>query len=104
MLRLWRLAFHFLDFEILGKSNGLRSELVQGVLSPVELVVMEDTVGVLPRSACLPVLIPKHPRTLLLRACTCHFLHGMALGILDPVTNWGRRVKQQLPCLRLDQL
>lgn len=32
LLRLWRLAFYFLDFEKLERSSGLRSEMIPGSL------------------------------------------------------------------------
>lgn len=58
VLRLWRLAFYFLDFEKLERSAGLRSEIIPGSLgSPLEVMVAEDTVGVLPRSPLSSMLI-----------------------------------------------
>ena len=76
VLRLWRLAFHFLEFEKLEKSNGLRFEIAQGALSPLlELVVAEDALSALRRpllSSCA------HPQ--LLSALFATFFGALSLG------------------------
>lgn len=94
VLRLWRLAFHFLNLEMLGKSNGLRSEMLQRASSPpLELVALPGSpVSFWAQKLCI----------LLLRTCTCHHLQNTALGFLELKINWYRSMKEFLPCLKLD--
>lgn len=105
VLRLWRLAFHFLDFEKLEKSNGLRSEIAQGVVSPpLEPVMVEDAGGALPRPLLSSCAHSQLLCVLLLRAYTCHLLQSPAPGLLQPMMGWCRNVREQRPCLKLKKL
>lgn len=105
LLSLWGPAFHFLEFEELEESNGLRFEIAQWASSlPSGLVVAKDAVRGLSRpllSSCAHLqALSAFPQS----ACTCYFLHSTALGLLEPMTNLCKNKKEQCPCLKLDKL